>query len=129
MAWAGAAFLAVYGALRLHAAWIGDYQMEITGRDMGLWATLGTAMALTWLNPHVYLDTVGLIGAISTQYDTDMLRLIYFAGATLASFVFFFALGYGARFMASLMTSARSWRVLDVIIGIVMWLIAIKLLM
>lgn len=129
MAWAGAAFLFVYGAMRLRAAWIGDYAMEISGRDMGLAATLGTALALTWLNPHVYLDTVGLIGAISTQYETPFLRGVYGVGAVIASFVFFFSLGYGARFMAPFMQSARSWRILDVVIGAVMWLIAIKLLM
>ena len=129
MAWGGAAFLIVYGALRMRAAWIGDYAMEISGRDMGLLATLSTALALTWLNPHVYLDTVGLIGAISMDFAEGWPRTVYGLGAALASFVFFFTLGYGARLFAPIMQSASSWRVLDVIIGIVMWLIAISLLM
>jgi L-lysine exporter family protein LysE/ArgO len=89
--------------------------------------TLATAAAFTWLNPHVYLDTVGLIGAISTQYD-GALRIMFGAGAISASFVFFFGLGYGARWLAPLLQTARAWRFLDALIGAVMWLLAAKLI-
>ena len=82
-------------------------------------------LALTWLNPHVYLDTVVLIGSISSQYDN---RLMFGLGATTASFVFFFTLGYGARLLAPLFARPRAWQVLDAIIALTMWAIALKLL-
>ncbi len=128
MAIGGAAFLFVYGAQRLWAAYLGDYSLQLSGQTAGLWATLATGAAFTWLNPHVYLDTLGLIGAISTQYDMNNDRYVFGIGAVFASFVFFFSLGYGARFLAPVMKSARAWRVLDVLIGLVMWALAMKLI-
>lgn len=127
MAWAGAIFLVIYGATRLAAAYKGDYEMQLSGKTLGLWATLGTAAAFTWLNPHVYLDTVGLIGAISTDFPVQQ-RWFYGTGAVVASFVFFFSLGYGARLLAPIMSSASAWRVLDLIIGLVMFGIAFYLI-
>jgi len=127
MAWLGAAFLLVYGAMRLWAAYLGDYTIEIATENASLWPTLAIGAALTWLNPHVYLDTVGLIGAVSTSFLGGD-KLAFGIGAGAASFVFFFGLGYGARLLAPYMQSARSWRVLDVGIGLVMWAIAIKLI-
>ena len=128
MAWGGAAFLLVYGAMRLWEAWKGQYAMQIAGTSAGLWATLATGAAFTWLNPHVYLDTLGLVGAVSTQYVETAPKTAFGIGAVSASFVFFFGLGYGARLLAPIMQSARAWRVLDVLIGLVMWALAIKLL-
>lgn len=128
MALAGAAFLAAYGALRLRAAYSGHYHSELSGRTGGLWATLATGAAMTWLNPHVYLDTLGLIGAISTQYETTSLRTAFAVGATIASFTFFFSLGYGARLLAPVMASTKAWRVLDVGIALVMWALALGLI-
>lgn len=128
MTWGGAAFLIVYGAIRLWAAYKGEYAMQIAGQSAGLWATLGTAAALTWLNPHVYLDTLGLIGAISVQYGDVAQKTVFGIGAITASFVFFFSLGYGARLLAPVMQSAKAWQILDVLIGVVMWLLAFKLL-
>lgn len=128
MAWGGAAFLFVYGALRLWAAWKGEYALQLSGQSAGLWATLATGAAFTWLNPHVYLDTLALIGAISTQFVDPLEKTAFGIGAVLSSFTFFFGLGYGARFLAPVMQSARAWQVLDVLIGIVMWALAIKLL-
>lgn len=127
MTLAGAAFLMSYSLLRFRAAWIGDYDVELGGRSKTLSMTIATAAAFTWLNPHVYLDTVGLIGAISTKFATP-LHYLYGAGAITASFVFFFGLGYGARLLAPIMTSAKAWRVLDIIIGVVMLALAAKLL-
>ena len=124
----GGLFLLSYGAIRLWAAWRGDYKLVLVGQTAGLWATLGTAAVFTWANPHVYLDTVGLVGAVSTQFPVLAEKLAFGFGATSASFVFFFGLGYGARLLAPLMQAARSWRVLDVIIGLVMWALAIALL-
>ena len=128
IAGAGAAFLFVYGALRLRAAWQGKYRMELGGVSPGLWNTLAIGLALTWLNPHVYLDTLGLIGAVSTQYAIPGSRLAFAIGAATSSFVFFFGLGYGARLLAPVMTSARAWRVLDILIGLAMWAIGAGLL-
>ena len=128
MALAGAAFLFVYGLQRLIAAWRGDYALHLAGGTKPLWPTLATAAAFTWLNPHVYLDTLGLVGAISTDFDDTGRKTAFGAGAVTASFVFFFGLGYGARLLAPVMQSARSWRVLDTVIGLVMWALAVKLL-
>lgn len=79
--------------------------------------------------PHVYLDTLGLIGAVSTQYHMNFERHAFGIGAITSSFVFFFGLGYGARLLAPIMQSARAWQVLDVIIGLVMWALAVMLLL
>ncbi len=128
MAWGGAAFLIVYGALRLWAAWKGEYAMQLSGQSASLWATLATGAAFTWLNPHVYLDTLGLVGAVSTQYTDVAEKTAFGIGAVTSSFVFFFSLGYGARLLAPVMQSARAWRILDVLIGLVMWALAAKLL-
>jgi L-lysine exporter family protein LysE/ArgO len=124
MSLGGAAFLTVYGITRLVAAWRGGEAMEIAGRDHSLTRTLAIAAAFTWANPHVYLDTLGLIGAVSTQYAEWSARIVFGAGAVTASFVFFFGLGYGARLLAPLMRSARAWQVLDLVIGLMMLAIA-----
>ena len=128
MALGGAAFLLCYGALRLWAAWKGEYAMQLAGNSAGLWATMATGAAFTWLNPHVYLDTLGLVGAVSTQYVDAAQKTAFGIGAVTSSFVFFFGLGYGARLLAPVMQSARAWRILDFIIGLVMWALAAKLL-
>ncbi|MGB5558312.1 MAG: LysE/ArgO family amino acid transporter [Paracoccaceae bacterium] len=128
MALAGAAFLLVYGGLRFRAAWVGDDAMNLAGRSAPLWPTLATAAAFTWLNPHVYLDTLGLIGAISTQFAGPG-KLAFALGAITSSFVFFFGLGYGARLVAPLMQSARAWRILDLGIGVTMWALAAGLIL
>lgn len=127
MALAGAAFLICYGALRLRAAWQGDYALQLAGKSGTLQATLMTVAAFTWLNPHVYLDTLGLIGAISTQY-LGAAKVAFGIGAVTSSFVFFFSLAYGARLLAPVMQSAKAWRVLDTIIAVVMFALAAKLL-
>lgn len=128
MAWAGAAFLLTYGALRLRAAWRGDYAMELSGQTRGLGATLATAAAFTWANPHVYLDTLGLIGAVSTGYAAGPARWAFGIGAVAASFTFFASLGYGARLLAPVMTRPQAWRVLDLAVAALMWTIAAQLL-
>ena len=128
MSLGGAVFLLVYGALRFLSAYRGEYHMVIAGKSVGLWATLAVGAAFTWLNPHVYLDTLGLIGAISTRYSEIADRLVFGIGAASASFVFFFSLGYGAQLLAPIMQSARAWRLLDLGIGAVMWMLALGLI-
>jgi len=126
MRYGGAAFLLAYGARAFAAAWRGGAVLEAgTGTGSRARAVL-TCLALTWFNPHVYLDTVVLLGSISAQYDD---RLSFGAGAVAASFVFFFALGYGARLLAPLFRRPESWRVLDAGVGTVMWAIAAGLLL
>ncbi len=127
MALAGAAFLLVYGAMRMMAAVRGDYALTLAGKSAPLGATLAMGAAFTWLNPHVYLDTLGLVGAVSTQFAAGD-KLAFGAGAVTASFVFFFSLGYGARLLAPVMASAAAWRRLDAGIALVMWALAAKLL-
>ena len=128
MRYGGAAFLLWYGWRNAVSAWNGGSALDAGGdAEPSLAKTILTVVALSLLNPHVYLDTVGLIGAISTKFASP-LHLAFGAGAVFASFVFFFGIGYGARLLAPIMTSAKAWRVLDVIIGIVMLALAAKLL-
>ncbi|MFV0359628.1 LysE/ArgO family amino acid transporter [Tropicimonas sp.] len=127
MRWGGAAFLLVYGALALRSAWRGGGTLG-AARDeaRSLGAVLATCLALTWLNPHVYLDTVALIGSISAGFPDA--RPGFAAGAITASFSFFFALGFGARWLTPLFARPGAWRVLDLIIACVMWSIAAGLI-
>lgn len=120
----GAAFLAWYGGKSFLAAWRGGQALDAGPRAGSLRAALATCLALTWLNPHVYLDTVVLLGSVSAQYAPVPFAL----GAMSASFVFFFSLGYGARLLAPLFARPSAWRVLDIVIGLVMWAIAISLI-
>jgi L-lysine exporter family protein LysE/ArgO len=129
MSLAGAAFLVAYGVTRLRAAWIGGHRLTPTGEAQSLKRTLLLAAAFTWANPHVYLDTLGLIGAVSTGFAPGGPQLAFGLGAVSASFVFFFGLGYGARLLAPLMRSARAWQILDALIGVTMLAIAAKLVL
>ena len=118
-----ALFIAGYGVMRVRSS-MDPSGMSIGEEDgAGLVPTLGTAMAFTFLNPHVYLDTVMLIGSASSRYASDE-RASFAIGAMLASFLFFFALGYGARRLSSLLESPESWRVIDRGIACVMFVIA-----
>jgi L-lysine exporter family protein LysE/ArgO len=128
MRWGGAAFLFVYGALRFRAALRGGAAlMPQDGASASLRSVLITCLVLTWANPHVYLDTVALIGSIAAQYDPY--RLYFGIGAASGSLVFFTALGFGARLLAPIFQRARAWVVLEVIVGAVMWAIALTLVL
>ncbi len=120
---AAALFIAGYGAMRVRSS-MDPVGMTIGDEEGGaLIPTLGTAMAFTFLNPHVYLDTVMLIGSASSRYAADE-RASFAVGAMLASFLFFFALGYGARRVSSMLESPEAWRVIDRGIAGVMFVIA-----
>lgn len=123
---AGAAFLLAYGARSFLSAWRGGQGglEPAEGAKTGLWQTALICLALTWLNPHVYLDTLMLMGAVSLRYEA----LWFGLGAVSASFFFFFSLGYGARLLRPLFARPSAWRWLDGIIGVVMWAIAAGLL-
>ena len=123
MRWAGVAFLLVYGALRFRAALKGGEALRpAEGRTASLRAVLGTCLVLTWANPHVWLDTVVLLGSISAQYPGRGLQ--FALGAMLASAQFFSALGFGARLLAPVFARPQAWVWLEVGVGLVMWAIA-----
>ncbi|MFD0982798.1 LysE/ArgO family amino acid transporter [Tropicimonas aquimaris] len=127
MRWGGAAFLLAYGALSFRNAWRGGEVLEPGGAGVrALGPVLATCLALTWLNPHVHLDTVVLIGSVSSTFGEA--RPAFAAGAVAASFTFFFSLGYGARLLEPVFARPQSWRLLDVLIGCVMWSIAVGLI-
>ena len=127
MRYGGAAFLVWYGARNFLAAWRGGQALETEGRvRSSLKGVLGTVLMLTWLNPHVYLDTVVLLGSISAQWEN---RLGFALGAMTSSFVFFFSLGYGARLLRPFFAKPRSWQILDAVVGATMWAIAVKLVL
>ena len=125
MRYGGAMFLMWYALRSFRSALQGGAVMEVgEGKHTTLRAALLTVLVFTWLNPHVYLDTVVLIGSVSAQYDD---RLGFGLGAVTSSFVFFFSLGYGARILSPVFTRPRAWQVLDLCIGVVMLIIALKL--
>lgn len=99
--------------------------MPAGAAPVALRRVIGTCLVLTWANPHVYLDTVVLIGAISAQYAPH--GLAFGLGAAAASVSFFTALGYGARLLAPVMARPQAWVVLEVIVGATMWAIAAAL--
>jgi len=119
----GALFLFVYGVRAFMRAFTTGALEAATQKPAGLAATLAACLAFTFLNPHVYLDTLVLIGALSAGY-AGAARLAFGAGAVLASFAWFFALGYGARRLAPVFADRRAWQVLDIVIGAVMWSLA-----
>jgi L-lysine exporter family protein LysE/ArgO len=122
--WVGVAFLTAYGVLSLARARRAD-TLEAARRGPATRTRAATtALALTWLNPHVYLDTVLLLGSVANTHDS---RWWFAAGASVASLVWFAALGFGARLAHGLLGSARAWQVLDVLIGLTMLGIAVML--
>jgi L-lysine exporter family protein LysE/ArgO len=129
MRYGGAAFLVWYGARNMRAAFTSSQALWIDGAAPRepLRPVLLTALALTWLNPHVYLDTVVLLGTISTQYAGQ--QFAFAAGAVSGSFLFFFVLGYGAGKLRPLFAQPRAWRLLEGGIALVMWAIAVKLIL
>ena len=123
----GAAFLILYG-LRAFFRAARPETMRAAATSTGpLSAAIAACLAFTFLNPHVYLDTVLLLGGLSGRY-AGAARAAYGGGAVLASFAWFFGLGYGARLLTPVFASPRAWQILDIAIGIVMWAIAAGLI-
>ncbi|ANC30854.1 LysE/ArgO family amino acid transporter [Isoptericola dokdonensis] len=129
--WAGAVVVIAYGALAARRALRGGEELvaatdgAVPDAGRRLRPVLLTALALTWLNPHVYLDTVVLQGALAASYGDD--RWWFTAGAVLSSVVWFVALGYGARSAAPLLRRPGAWRVVDGVIALVMVAVAVSL--
>ena len=126
-AWGGALFLFWYGTRAFLSALRGG-SLEGSANGTGSRKTvILTTFAITFLNPHVYLDTIVLIGGISGQHGVTG-RYLFALGAGLASCLWFFMLSYGASFLAPLFKRQMAWRFLDSIVCAVMWGIALKLL-
>jgi L-lysine exporter family protein LysE/ArgO len=127
--WVGAAFLLLYGIFAARRAW---RPARLTASDEGgtltrpsTFAVAATCLALTWLNPHVYLDTVVLLGSVASTHGEW--RWAFGAGAGLGSILWFSALGFGARLLAPLFARPLAWRVLDALIAVVMLALAVML--
>lgn len=123
----GAAFLSGYAVLALRRAWRPAALSPAGDDGGGRAAAVAAALAFTFLNPHVYIDTVLLIGGLSARH-AGTARIAYGAGAALASFVWFFGLGYGARLLAPFFARPSAWRLLDLGIAAVMATLAVRLL-
>ncbi|MFT9027110.1 LysE/ArgO family amino acid transporter [Acetobacter indonesiensis] len=123
LALAGALFLAWYGLKSLQRAKNQDSMTVIQGQSVSLGKALAAVAAFTWLNPHVYLDTVLLMGTASTAQPIA-LRPFFAVGAASASFLWFASLGYGARLLQPVFAKPQAWRVLDMLIGCIMLFLA-----
>jgi L-lysine exporter family protein LysE/ArgO len=123
----GAIFLFAYAALAFRRAIRPDVLKAAKSGEADLGAAIAACLAFTFLNPHVYLDTVLLVGSVSATYPASE-RLAFGIGAVAASFVWFYGLGYGARLLQPFFARPSAWRLLDCAIGLVMALIAISLL-
>lgn len=123
--WVGAAYLLAYGLRSLWSARRPHGLDPLAGRAAGRRRVVATTLALTYLNPHVYLDTVLMLGSVANQYGGD--RWWFAAGAVAGSVLWFTALGFGARAAAPVLRRPATWRVLDVVIGAVMIVLAVRL--
>ena len=122
-----AIWLVCYGLLRLKDAIRGNSALVAEGTfNNSITSTLSFLVVITFANPHVYLDTVVLIGSVSQQFPGNT-KLAYVLGASIASFVFFFSLAYGAKFLSPIMQRPIAWRLLDSFIAFVMFTLAIKI--
>lgn len=138
--WAGALFLLAYGLLAARRAWRGGEHLTVdepgaaasgssptTLTRTRLAPVVLTTLALTWLNPHVYLDTVLMLGSIAATHGEQ--RWLFAAGAIAASILWFTALGFGARYLGRWLRTTRSWRILDGVIAVVMIALAVSLVL
>ncbi len=129
MKYGGAVFLFIYGALAFNKA----RKRSVLNADMNinksnLKETVLLLAGFSLLNPHVYLDTVILIGSIGSQYGPSG-RYWFGAGAATMSWIWFFSLAYGGRLLAPLFAKPRAWQILDILIGMIMWALALSLLL
>lgn len=122
----GALFLFTYAAIAFRRALKPEVLQAAESGETRLWPAVAACLAFTFLNPHVYLDTVVLLGGLSAAYEGQA-RLAYGLGAATASFVWFFGLGYGARLLEPVFARPAAWRVLDLLIGVVMTAIGLSL--
>jgi len=125
--YAASLFLFGYGILSFRSAWRGGHALSAAEEGASsMRQALSICLALTWLNPHVYVDTVLLLGSVSLNYVPY--TAVFAAGAMTASLVFFASLGYGAAALRPIFATPKAWRLLDVLVGLVMWWLATMLL-
>ena len=124
----GALFLFAYSAFAAQRAWQGE-QLSVEAQEaMPLYTAIAACLGFTFLNPHVYLDTVVLLGALANQQGEEG-RWLFGGGAAFASLLWFAALAYGASHLAPLFRRPCAWRVLDALIALIMLGLAIRLLL
>lgn len=126
--WGGAAFLLLYALKAALRAWNGQSALEAQAGGASLKAVLGSTLAMTYLNPHVYLDTVVLLGTVSLQ-QPEALRGLFAAGASLASLMWFSALGFGAAAVAEPLRRPWVWRSIDAGVALLMGMLGLQLLL
>ena len=123
----GGVFLCTYGVMAAKRAWKPEVlNTDTGGKRVSLKVAVGTALALTYLNPHVYLDTVLLLGSVAGTYEEN--RWWFATGAMLGSIIWFSTLGFGARVLDPVFKKPTAWRVLDAIIALVMFALGTSLL-
>jgi L-lysine exporter family protein LysE/ArgO len=128
MRYGGAAFLLFYALRSFISAWRNQSGLSpLETPHASFQKTLLTVLSFTWLNPHVYLDTLVLLGSVSTQYEGH--KIAFALGAMSGSFLFFFSLGYGAYYLRPLFAQPAAWRVLDFIIGCIMAAVGFNLIL
>ncbi|MDC3953882.1 LysE/ArgO family amino acid transporter [Polyangium jinanense] len=131
LACGGTVFLFCYGARALRSAWKRESTLDVEAHGaraapVSLLGAAAATLAVTLLNPHVYLDTVVMVGGIATSLSSGE-RVLFLVGASLASASWFFSLGLGARKLRPVFARPSAWRVLDGLIGVVMWVIGFSL--
>lgn len=125
--YAGAIFLLVYGLKSLYASVTASHAMTASEENISsLKKALLLCFAFTWLNPHVYLDTLVLVGMVSTGSSH---KLTFALGAITASFIFFFSLGYGARLLSPIFAKPKAWNILNGLVGVLMVSLAVNLVL
>ncbi|MDH6422796.1 LysE/ArgO family amino acid transporter [Aurantimicrobium minutum] len=123
----GGGFLCTYGVMAAKRAWKPEVlNTDTGGAAISLKVAVGTVLALTYLNPHVYLDTVLLLGSVAGTYEQN--RWWFAAGAMIGSIVWFSTLGFGARLLAPVFTKPTAWRVLDAVIAVIMFTLGMSLI-
>jgi L-lysine exporter family protein LysE/ArgO len=125
----GILFLVVYGLISLKSAYKGQHlELDSKKTQTSLKKTVSLLLVFTLLNPHAYLDTILLIGGVGANYTTTADKLLFLSGCLSASSVWFILLGYGSRALIPFFKKDITWRILDTIIAIIMFLIAYSLL-
>jgi len=120
-------WLFIYGVLRFKSAFRSNLVIITSNQNpTSLLNTISIIFIFTFANPHVYLDTMVLIGSISQQF-IELNRVFFVFGACSASFVWFFGIAYGAKFLTPIMQNPQYWRILDLLIALIMFIIAFNL--
>ena len=126
----GAIFLFCYGCKAFIDAYRGEMEMKINDRHYAQSVTkvMLTLLAVSFLNPHTYLDTMVIIGSVGAHLANGQ-QIFFIIGATCASLVWFILLCYDARFLSPYFQKREVWRIFNIFIGLTMWVIALSLVL